>query len=127
VALLTERIRDLSTHFQTHKKDEHSRRGLAGLLNQRRALLKYLRASNFPRFCFAIHKLGLKDTFGKQVRVGWRRGPTVGERGQSWWQAPCWSQYCCGMHPAVSIVGVQAVSSTSLLGFCITCCAFMHR
>lgn len=79
VALLTERIRDLSTHFQTHKKDEHSRRGLAGLLNQRRALLKYLRASNFPRFCFVIHKLGLKDTFGKQARYdNYRVGSRLG-------------------------------------------------
>jgi ribosomal protein S15 len=74
VALLTERIRDLSAHFQTHKKDEHSRRGLAGLLNQRRALLRYLRASNFQRFCFVIHKLGLKDTFAKQVGDGRREG-----------------------------------------------------
>jgi hypothetical protein len=44
-------------------------RGLQGYLNQRRKLLSYLRRDNFNRYAFVIHKLGLKDTYAKQV--GW--------------------------------------------------------
>lgn len=43
-------------------------RGLQGILNQRRKLLAYLRRSNFTRYCFVIHQLGLKDVYAKQVR-----------------------------------------------------------
>jgi hypothetical protein len=42
-------------------------RGLQGMLNQRRKLLAYLRRDNFPRYAFVLHKLGLKDTYAKQV------------------------------------------------------------
>lgn len=42
-------------------------RGLQGYLNQRRKMLAYLRRDNFPRYAFVIHKLGLKDTYAKQV------------------------------------------------------------
>lgn len=45
-------------------------RGLQGLLNQRRKLLSYLRRDNFPRYAFVIYKLGLKDTYAKQVSRG---------------------------------------------------------
>lgn len=44
------------------------RRGLQSYLNQRRKLLSYLRRDNFPRYAFVLHKLGLKDTYAKQVR-----------------------------------------------------------
>ena len=43
------------------------RRGLQSYLNQRRKLLSYLRRDNFPRYAFVLHKLGLKDTYAKQV------------------------------------------------------------
>eukprot|EP00878_Enallax_costatus_P040859 GHUV01047258.1.p2 GENE.GHUV01047258.1~~GHUV01047258.1.p2 ORF type:complete len:105 (+),score=24.40 GHUV01047258.1:164-478(+) len=79
VALLTDKIRDMADHFQKHRKDHHSMRGLQGMLNQRRKLLGYLRRSNFPRYAFVLHKLGLKDTYAKQerydkYRVGTRLG-----------------------------------------------------
>jgi len=79
VALITARIRDLAAHCQQHKQDKSSRKGLQGLLNQRRALLSYLRRDNFERYCFALHKLGLKDNYAKQSRydnfkVGTRLG-----------------------------------------------------
>lgn len=54
-----------------HSLYQHCR-GLQGLLNQRRKLLSYLRRDNFPRYAFVIHKLGLKDTYAKQVRsIAW--------------------------------------------------------
>lgn len=52
----------------THSRLQ-SHRGLQGMLNQRRKLLSYLRRDNFSRYAFVIHKLGLKDTYAKQVSV----------------------------------------------------------
>ena len=46
IAILTERISNLTEHFKTHKKDHHSRRGLLGMINNRRKLLKYLKGKN---------------------------------------------------------------------------------
>ena len=46
VALLTKKINELSEHFKIHKKDHHSRRGLLGMINNRRKLLKYLKGKN---------------------------------------------------------------------------------
>ncbi|WIA28843.1 hypothetical protein OEZ86_011369 [Tetradesmus obliquus] len=79
IALLTDKIRDMSSHFLTHKKDYHGMRGLQGMLNQRRKLLAYLRRDNFPRYAFVLHKLGLKDTYAKQARYDkYRVGSRLG-------------------------------------------------
>jgi len=60
VAVLTERINNLTQHFKTHAKDNHSRRGLLMLVNQRRSLLDYLRRKNEQRYTDLIGKLGLR-------------------------------------------------------------------
>ena len=60
VSLLTERIRYLTDHFKTHKKDHHSRRGLLKLVGQRRRLLKYLRGFDIERYRGLITRLGLR-------------------------------------------------------------------
>jgi len=60
VALLTERIVYLTEHFQTHKKDHHSRRGLLKLVGQRRRLLRYLQRVDNNRYKTLIERLGLR-------------------------------------------------------------------
>jgi small subunit ribosomal protein S15 len=60
VALLTERINGLSSHFEVHVKDHHSRRGLLKLVSQRRRLLNYLRRTEPDRYRALIEKLGLR-------------------------------------------------------------------
>ena len=60
VAILTERIANLTEHFKTHKKDNHSRRGLLKLVSQRRSLLDHLKKSDEPRYQDLIEKLGLR-------------------------------------------------------------------
>ncbi|MBR0552848.1 30S ribosomal protein S15 [Stakelama marina] len=60
VAILTERIKNLTEHFKTHAKDNHSRRGLLILVNKRRALLDYLRKKDGQRYTDLIAKLGLR-------------------------------------------------------------------
>ncbi len=60
VALITERINELSEHFKKHKKDHHSRRGLLRLVSQRRRLLKYLRRHGPDRYQALIERLGLR-------------------------------------------------------------------
>ncbi len=60
VAILTERIRNLTEHFKTHAKDNHSRRGLLMLVNKRRSLLDYLRHTDGQRYLDLIAKLGLR-------------------------------------------------------------------
>ena len=60
VAILTERITNLTEHFKTHAKDNHSRRGLLMLVNQRRSLLDYLRRKDEQRYLDLIGKLGLR-------------------------------------------------------------------
>ena len=60
VAILTERITNLTEHFKTHAKDNHSRRGLLMLVNQRRSLLDYLRRNDEERYLGLIAKLGLR-------------------------------------------------------------------
>jgi small subunit ribosomal protein S15 len=60
VAILTERINNLTQHFKTHAKDNHSRRGLLMLVNQRRSLLDYLRRKDEQRYTDLIGKLGLR-------------------------------------------------------------------
>ena len=60
IAILTERISNLTGHFQTHKKDNHSRTGLMRLINQRKTLLAYLRKTNTSSYDALIDKLGLR-------------------------------------------------------------------
>jgi small subunit ribosomal protein S15 len=60
VAILTERIQNLTEHFKTHAKDNHSRRGLIMLVNKRRSLLDYLRKKDGARYTALIGKLGLR-------------------------------------------------------------------
>ena len=60
VAILTERINNLTDHFKTHAKDNHSRRGLLMLVNKRRSLLDYLRKTDADRYTDLITKLGLR-------------------------------------------------------------------
>ena len=60
VALLTARIKELTGHFDTHKKDHHSRRGLLKLVNQRRSLLDYVKKKDVKRYRELIERLGLR-------------------------------------------------------------------
>ncbi len=60
VAILTERINNLTEHFKIHAKDNHSRRGLIMLVNKRRALLDYLKSRDEARYQALIAKLGLR-------------------------------------------------------------------
>ena len=60
IALLSGRITELTEHFQTHKKDHHSRRGLLQLVAQRRALQTYLRGKSPDRYQSLISRLGLR-------------------------------------------------------------------
>jgi small subunit ribosomal protein S15 len=60
VAILTERINNLTQHFKSHAKDNHSRRGLLMMVNQRRSLLDYLRGKDEQRYTDLIGKLGLR-------------------------------------------------------------------
>lgn len=60
VAILTERIKNLTEHFKGHKKDNHSRRGLLMMVNKRRSLLDYLRHKDGDRYLALIAKLGLR-------------------------------------------------------------------
>ncbi len=60
IALLTARISYLTEHFQTHKKDHSSRRGLLKLVGQRRKLLKYVRSDDVARYQSLIGRLGLR-------------------------------------------------------------------
>ena len=60
VAILTERIKNLTEHLKTHKKDFGSRRGLLSMVGQRRNLLKYIKNKNEDRYLDLIKKLGLR-------------------------------------------------------------------
>jgi len=60
VAILTDRIRNLTEHFRTHKKDHHSRRGLFKLVGQRKRLLRYLQTVDYGRYQVLIKRLGLR-------------------------------------------------------------------
>jgi small subunit ribosomal protein S15 len=60
VAILSERITNLTEHFKTHKKDNHSRQGLLKMVSQRRRLLDYLKDRDVPRYQALIEKLGLR-------------------------------------------------------------------
>jgi len=60
VALLSKRINELTEHFKTHKKDNHSRRGLLKMVSQRRSLLDYLKRTDIERYHEVVTRLGLR-------------------------------------------------------------------
>jgi len=60
IAILTERITNLTGHFKTHKKDNHSRRGLLKMVSQRRQLLDYVKSKDVARYQSIIQKLGIR-------------------------------------------------------------------
>ena len=60
VAILTTRITNLSEHFKTHKKDNHSRRGLLKLVSQRRKILDYVKSKDESRYKALIEQLGIR-------------------------------------------------------------------
>jgi small subunit ribosomal protein S15 len=60
VAILSERIANLTDHFKVHAKDNHSRRGLLKLVSQRRSLLDYVKAKDAERYQSLIQRLGLR-------------------------------------------------------------------
>jgi small subunit ribosomal protein S15 len=60
VAILTERIANLTEHFKDHKKDNHSRRGLLKMVSQRRKLLDYVKDRDEPRYRDLIQRLGIR-------------------------------------------------------------------
>ena len=60
IALLTARIRHLTEHFKTHKKDHHSRRGLLRLVSQRKKLLSYVKSSDINSYANLISRLGIR-------------------------------------------------------------------
>jgi len=60
IALMTERINDLTEHLRAHSKDHHSRRGLLMLVGRRRRLLQYLQRSDVERYRAVVQELGLR-------------------------------------------------------------------
>ena len=60
IALLTQRIRDLTEHLKVHKKDHHTRRGLLRLVGQRRRMLNYLKKKDIERYRAVIAQLGIR-------------------------------------------------------------------
>ena len=60
IAILTERITNLTGHFKTHVKDNHSRRGLLKMVSTRRTLLDYVKKKDEPRYRSIIEKLGIR-------------------------------------------------------------------
>lgn len=60
IALLTERIRELTEHLKVHKKDNHSRRGLLVMVGKRKRLLRYLESKDVQRYRDIIAKLGIR-------------------------------------------------------------------
>ena len=60
IAILTERIVNLTEHFKTHKADNHSRRGLLKMVSQRRRLLDYIKTKDEPRYRTLIERLGIR-------------------------------------------------------------------
>ena len=60
IAIFTEKIVELTEHLKTHKKDQHSRRGLLGMVSKRKRLLTYLQREDAPRYTQIVKKLKLK-------------------------------------------------------------------
>ena len=61
VAILTERIRNLTEHLKVHKKDNHTRRGLMKIIGKRRGLLKYIKAKDIEQYRALVKRLGIRD------------------------------------------------------------------
>lgn len=61
IAILSERIRNLTEHLKVHKKDNHTRRGLMMLIGKRRGLLKYVKNRDIEEYRVLIKKLGIRD------------------------------------------------------------------
>ena len=61
VAILTERIRNLTEHLKVHKKDNHTRRGLMKLIGKRRGLLKYIKKRDIEQYRALVKRLGIRD------------------------------------------------------------------
>ena len=61
IAILSERIRNLTEHLKVHKKDNHTRRGLMMLIGKRRGMLKYIKERNIEEYRELIKKLGIRD------------------------------------------------------------------
>ena len=66
VAIISTRIRQLTGHFRTHKKDHHSRYGLFKLVGKQRRLLRYLYKKDSQRYYHLINQLGIRDTLGSR-------------------------------------------------------------
>jgi len=66
VAILNARIQQLTEHFQTHRKDYHSRHGLFRLVGKQRRLLRYLYKKDAKRYYRLINELGIRDTIGSR-------------------------------------------------------------
>ena len=66
IAILTERIRNLTEHIKKNKKDLHSRRGLIGMVNKRKKLLKYLKRKNPQRYDELIKELKIRESTGRK-------------------------------------------------------------
>ena len=64
IAILTERIRNLTEHIKANKKDLHSRRGLIGMVNKRKKLLNYLKRVDEQRYRKVIEELGIRESAG---------------------------------------------------------------
>lgn len=60
IAILTKRIKSLTEHFKIHKKDNHSRRGLLGLVSKRKKLLQYLKREDYQKYLKLIQELKLR-------------------------------------------------------------------
>ena len=60
IALLSQRINELTEHFKIHKKDHHSRRGLLKMVSQRRSMLDYLKQTDIQRYHEVVGRLGLR-------------------------------------------------------------------
>ena len=61
VAILSERIRNLTEHLKVHKKDNHTRRGLMKLIGKRRGLLKYIKKRDIEQYRSLVKRLGIRD------------------------------------------------------------------
>ena len=61
VAILTERIRNLTEHLKVHKKDNHTRRGLMKIIGKRRGLLKYIKNRDIEQYRALVKRLGIRD------------------------------------------------------------------
>src|SRR5437764_15456727 len=70
VALLTQRINELTDHFKTHKKDNHSRRGLLKMVSQRGRLLDYLKRTNIQQYHEVVGRLGLRRSDRQSINEG---------------------------------------------------------